>query len=289
MLTGSVSFEPADTSNPIFRRYTGCMALSVRVSGLDAYGVELFSPTRPEFDEFARPLLGERIANVGLRLKPMLAIVSNENVRTIVSLSLSWHVIHRDGTTGRYWSHTSFPDVICGDVSHDPAGLKTGQRRIEAYGLVIHGWSQWDEYFDQFLGQFVEQKDALLADAVDLHIELNAVIFADGTLIGADDESALRDLFSAYVQAKQDWYRGIIEALDAGQSVADSFAPVERFLADSTNRLRAGHFMGEKPGDLWTRQAAAEAKSWHRRHADENIRPLLKQAIRLDPFIIRRD
>jgi hypothetical protein len=195
MLTGSVSFEPADTSNPIFRRYTGCMALSVRVSGLDAYGVELFSPTRPEFDEFARPLLGERIANVGLRLKPMLAIVSNENVRTIVSLSLIWHVIHRDGTTGRYWSHTSFPDVICGDVSHDPAGLQTGQRRIEAYGLVIHGWSQWDEYFDQFLGQFVEQKDALLADAVDLHIELNAVIFADGTLIGADDESALRDLF----------------------------------------------------------------------------------------------
>ena len=104
----------------------------------------------------------------------------------------------------------------------------------------------------------------------------------------ADDESALRDLFSAYVQAKQDWYRGIIEALNAGQSAADSFAPVERFLADRTNRLRAGHFMEEKPGDLWTHQAAAEATSWHRRHADKDIPPLLKQAIRLDPFIIIR-
>ena len=80
--------------------------------------------------------------------------------------------------------------------------------------------------------------DTLLADAVDLHIDLNAVIFADGTLIGADDRSALTNLFSAYVQAKQDWYRGIIEALDAGQSVAESFAPVERFLADATNRIR---------------------------------------------------
>jgi hypothetical protein len=264
------------------------MELSVRVTGLDAHGVELFSPTRADFDEFARPLLGERIANVGLRLKPMLVIVSNENVRTIVSLSLIWHVIHRDGTTGRYWGHTSFPDLICGDVYQDPAGLKTGQRRIEAYGLVIHGWGQWDEYFDQFLGQFVEEKEALLADAVDLHIELNAVIFADGTLIGEDDESALRDLFSAYVQAKQDWYRGIIEALDAGQSVADALAPVERFLADATDRLRAGHVMEEKPGDLWKRQAAAEARSWLRRHADKDIAPLLKQAIRLDPFIIRR-
>jgi hypothetical protein len=264
------------------------MALSVRATGLDAYGVELFSPTRPEFDEVARPLMGERIANLGLRLKPMLAIVSNENVQTIVSLSLIWHVIHRDGTTGRYWSHTSFPDVVCGDVSQDPAGLKTGQRRLDAYGVAIHGWSQWDEHFDQFLGHFIEQKDALLADAVDLHIDLNAVIFADGTLIGADDESALRDLLSTYVQAKQHWYRGITEALDAGQSVADSFAPVERFLADSMNRMHAGHSIVEKPGDLWTHQAAAEARSWLRRHGDKDVPARLKQAIRLDPFIIRR-
>jgi hypothetical protein len=267
------------------------MALSIRVSGLDAYGVELLSPTRPEFDEFARPLLGERIADIGLRLKPMLVIVSNENVRTVVSLSLVWLVTHREGRTSRYWGHTSFPEVICGDVvlSHHPAGLETGQRRIEANGLVIHRWGYLDEYYDQFLAQFVDQKDALLANAVDLHIELNAVIFADGTLIGADDQSTLTNLFSTYVQAKQDWYRGIIAALDAGHSVAESFAPVERFLTDATNRIRAGNkFPREKAGDLWTHQAAAEASRWRRRYADEDIPPLLKQAIRLDPFTIRR-
>jgi hypothetical protein len=267
------------------------MGLSIRVNGLDAYGVELLSPTRLEFDEFARPLLGERIADVGLRLKPMLVIVSNENVRTIVSLSLVWRVTHRDGRTSRFWGHTSFPEVICGDVllSHHPAGLETGQRRIEANGLVIHGWGYGDEYYDQFLGQFVDQKDTLLAHAVDLHIELNAVIFADGTLVGADDQSALTDLFSTYLQAKQDWYRGIIEALDAGQSVAESFGPVEHFLADATNRMRAGkQFVREKPADLWIHQAAADARRWRRRYADGDIPPLLKQAIRLDPFTIHR-
>lgn len=31
---------------------------------------------------------------VGLKLKPMLVIVSNENVRTVVSLSLVWRVTH---------------------------------------------------------------------------------------------------------------------------------------------------------------------------------------------------
>ena len=33
---------------------------------------------------------------------------------------------------------------------------------------------------------------------------------------------------------------------------------------------------------------AAEARSWHRRCADEDIPMLLKQTIRLDPFVIRR-
>jgi hypothetical protein len=221
----------------------------------------------------------------------MLVIVSNQNVRTVVSLSLVWSVTHRSGRTTQFWGHTSFPHVICGDVvlGHHPAGLETGQGRIETNGVVIHGWGYGDEYFDQFLGQFVDQKDTLLANAVDLQIELNAVIFADGTLVGADDQSALTDLFSAYVQAKQDCYRGIIEALDAGQSVAESFAPVERFLADATTRMRAeNQFAREKQAELWTHQAAAEARRWRRRYADEDIPSLLKQAIRLDPFTIRR-
>jgi hypothetical protein len=99
----------------------------------------------------------------------------------------------------------------------------------------------------------------------------------------------LTDLFCTYVQAKQNWYRCIIEALDAGQSVAESFAPVERFLVDVTNRMRArDQFVGEKPADLWIHQAAAEAIRWRRRYADEDIPPLLKQAIRLDPFTLRR-
>jgi hypothetical protein len=167
-------------------------------------------------------------------------------------------------------------------------GLETGQRRIEANGLVIHGWGNLEKYYDQFLGQFVDEKDALLADAADLQIELNAVIFADGTLIGPDDQSALTDLFSAYVKAKQDWYHGIIEALDAGQSVNDAFGPVERFLADASARIRAGHEFATEPSDLWRQQAAGETRLWRRRYADADIPRLLKQAIRLDPFTIRR-
>jgi hypothetical protein len=81
----------------------------------------------------------------------------------------------------------------------------------------------------------------------------------------------------------------IIGALDAGQSVAESFVPVERVLADAASRMRSrNQFVREKPADQWRHQAAAEAGRWRRRFANEDIPPLLKQAIRLDPFTIRR-
>jgi hypothetical protein len=80
-----------------------------------------------------------------------------------------------------------------------------------------------------------------------------------------------------------------MEALDAGRSVAESFEPVERFLADVTDRMRAGRrFSDERPVDMWMHQAAAEARRWRRRYPDEDIPRLLKQSIRLDPFTIRR-
>lgn len=82
------------------------MALSIRVDGLDAYGIELLSPTRPEFDELARPLLVERIADLAPRLKPMLVVVANNNVRTIASLSLVWRVTR--GQTTEFWGTRAF-------------------------------------------------------------------------------------------------------------------------------------------------------------------------------------
>lgn len=65
--------------------------------------------------------------------------------------------------------------------------------------------------------------------------------------------------------------------------------PVERYLADVKNRMRAGTQLADEiTADVWMRTAAAEARRWRRRFLDEDIPRLLKQAIRLDPFILRR-
>jgi len=262
------------------------MPVPIHVHGLD--GLTLLSPTEPTFDTVATPLLG-RVAELALRLKPFLVIVSNVSQQTVVSFAKKWCVTHASGQSTTFREQVSFPHVVCGDarVCRDPAGLAPGARRIEANGVAIHGWKDVDPYFDQFLPQFFDQNDRLLANATDLRIELNAAIFEDGTLIGADDESRLRETFSTAVEAKQEWYRGIIAALDAGRSVDEAFEPLERFLNEWNARLKSRKWSSDDQRDISKREAAGEARRWRGQVSDDELPRLLPESIRLEPFVIR--
>jgi hypothetical protein len=265
------------------------MTLAIHVRGLD--GLAITPPTTPEFDAVARPLIG-RVADLGLQLKPLLVVVTNESAKTVVSFSKTWRVTYPDGKIMTVRGHTSFAHVVCGDVlvSNEPPGMPPGAQRVEAMSVVIQGWGDYPdgEYYDQFLPQFVTEKDRMLRNATDLHVELNAAIFSDGTLVGPDDESWLSELFSSYVRAKQDWYRTIITALDAGASVSEAFGPLDRFMEEARRRMRAHRFDPERPNAIWAQEAAADAMRWRRRYEDDAIPRLLKEAIRLEPFLLRR-
>lgn len=263
------------------------MALSVHVRGFDDDGVKVIPPTTSDFDELARPLIG-RVADIGLKLKPMLAIVSNESPRTIVSFSKIWTVRHVGGRTSTFKSHASFPEFICGDASfrRDPQAFPPGAKRVEAVGLVIQGYANDEPYYDQFLDQFIVEKDQMLANAMELHIELDAVIFDNGALIGPDQNGWLSGLFSDYVAAKQQWYREILERLDAGLSVEEAYAPIRAFQAEHRTRTRRPVRSGEHL-ELWKTNAAAEATRWRDHFREDELPALLRESIRLDPFVIR--
>jgi hypothetical protein len=265
------------------------MSVSVHATGLDR--VAVISSLVPDFDALARPLLG-RVSDIGLRLKPMLVLVSNESAETVVAFSKTWHVFYRGGRAVTHRDNTIFPHAVCGDViaSDQPAGIAPGVKHLEARGLVIHGWgTSGDPYFDQFLPQFVVENERMLANAIELRIELNAVIFADGTLIGPDEDGWLEQIFSTYVGEKQNWYRLVIDRLDKGETIAEAFKPVEQFMAEHTARRRSG----ERPftrddADFWRVQAASDALRMRRRTAADKTGDLLRTTIRLDPFVIRR-
>lgn len=264
------------------------MALTIECSGLD--GLAITSPVSPGFDELARPLIG-RVADIALQLKPLLIVVTNESAKTVVAFSRTWRVTY-PSRVHEYRDHTSFPHAVCGDVrvSDRPASMQPGGRRVEAKGLVIQGWGEGPggEYYDQFLPQFVAEKNRMLENATALRIELNGAIFSDGTLVGPDDDSWLSDLFSSYVSAKQDWYRTIIAALDGGASVPEAFRPLDQFMEAVRDRMRSGRSIDREPRNFWRQTAAADALQWRRRYADDAIPALLKEAIQLKPFSIRR-
>jgi len=265
------------------------MALSIQVSDFQADGIKVIPATDDAFDALARPLIG-RVADIGLQLKPLLFVVSNESEETVVAFSKLWTVRHEDGRTTTMRSHTSFPEYVCGDVlmSRHQQAFPRGSRRVETAQLVIQGYASSDPYYDQFLPQFVVEKEQMLTDATELHIELDAVIFADGRLIGRDPDGWLSGLFSEYVSAKQDWYRQILDRLDAGYSVDDAFAPIRAFQEQKNQQIRAGRGFMEEGVQLWKTQAAAEAARWRHRFKDDELPALLKQSIRLEPFVIRR-
>jgi len=265
------------------------MALSIHVTDFPTDGIKVIPATDDGFDALARPLIG-RVADIGLQLKPLLFVVSNESEQTVVSFSKAWTIQHEGGRTTTLRSHTSFPEYVCGDVlfSRHPQAFSPGSRRVETAGLVIQGYAESEPYYDQFLPQFVTETEQRLAHATELHIELDAVIFADGRLIGRDPDSWLSGLFSEYVSAKQDWYRQILERLDAGYSVDHAYAPLRAFQEAKSQQIRTGRRLAREEKELWKTQAAAEATRWRRQVTDDELPARLRQSIRLSPFVIHR-
>jgi hypothetical protein len=153
---------------------------------------------------------------------------------------------------------------------------------------VIQAYAQSEPYYDQFLDQFIVEKDRMLANAKELEIELGAVIFADGRLIGSDQDGWLSALFSEYVAEKQAWYREILGRLDSGASVDEAYAPIRAFQEQRKGLMRSGRPLDREKMQLWKTQAAADAQRWRRIVTDAELPHLLRSAIRLGPFVIRR-
>jgi hypothetical protein len=266
------------------------MALSIEIQAFEEHGIHIVPPTRADFDELARPLIG-RVADIGLRLKPLLAIVSNESEHTVVSYSKVWTAWYSDGRSTHIRSHTSFPETICGDLSiaRDPDALPPGAQRVETANLVIQGYAQTEPYYDQFLDQFIVEKDRMLAHAETLTIAVEAVIFIDGTLVGIDRDGWLTDLFSECVAQKQAWYREILDRLDAGATVEEAYAPIQAFQEQRRVYMRTRPRSGPRELLLWKTQAAADAQRWRRKVTDEALAQRLRSSIRLEPFKIHRE
>jgi hypothetical protein len=157
--------------------------------------------------------------------------------------------------------------------------------------LVVEGLDglEPEDWVRDVIEDFVIQRDRHLKAVLGVTIELNAVIFDDGTLIGPDDDGKLAGLFAGRVSAYQDWLRTIADGLAAGQSVEAAYLPILDFQA----KVRAdGGSLRGIPVDCMhahveKTNAAAEIVSWRRRIGEADL-PRALAGLRLSRFDVHR-
>lgn len=254
------------------------MSLAIHTENLDAARVTLTSSADRAFDTQVRSLFHGDSDEL-LMLRPFLAIVSNRSTRTMVAYTLSWVLMPNRGIRVTHCQN-KYPDAVAEAFPFRGNELRPGEQRIDPMGIELDCGSRTGKatepfYLKQFAGWFAE-----FADVRELRIYFDAVIFADGEMIGAN-QSLLDAEFMAYLGEKQSCYRSILKAVDSGHSMTEAFRPLEAVLARDfeLDMLRR---------NIWDRQAAAETRDLRSRYGDEALVEILRNALRKEPFQIHR-
>jgi len=252
------------------------MSFPIHTTGFEEAGVFLIPPTAADFDARVRQMFPQEAA-VALELKPYLVIVLNNSPHTIVAYDVHFTFNNRSGETGNHFVQFKFPDAVAGS-SGDPVfsrgrEIQPGEQRLVGIGYEVSSEEYVKTYRDWGL-----QENAGHRNTTELRVELDAVIFDDGKLLGADTEfqdMRFSDHFAAYLKAKQDLYRSIAENIESGKSLDDAFHPFEGPPMPSNL-------------DLYQGLAKQEARALRRKLGDRAIYETITKAIRKQPFVIHR-
>jgi hypothetical protein len=266
------------------------MTIPVTISDLKGDGVRLVSPLSPDFDRIARPLIGRR-ADQLFGLKPLLVLIANDTRKTVAAASVIFRVAKPVGGIVA-WTNVTFPDVVVGDIGSDKRlGVRPSESIVVAQEVAVEDFDgpEPEEWYRGVIAEFVRQRDEHLKDAQSVTVEMDAVIFDDGTLIGRDQDGKLAALFRLRVTAYQHWLKTIADGLAAGQSVEAACSPILQFLDEV--RARRGSLRGFDSAGMQAEveetNAAADVVKWRRRVGDAEL-PRILAGLRLSRFDVHR-
>ena len=245
----------------------------IRISDFESQGATLTPASAAGFDERAQAILDGNASPL-LELKPYLAIVRNENARTVVAYTVSWTVTLRNGISEVHQTQFKFPDAVAGTSNGlsllEGREIRTGEERL--LGVGFEAWPP--EHVNTYRDFGLEEARRLI-NVKSLEVALDAVIFDDGTMLGPD-QSRLAEHFIEFVRAKQSLYRDIVVGLENGGQ--DVLAPL-RSMASVPPGTAHKH-----PFDLYPRLAAEEIL----RFQDRVMLEVFRRTLRREPFAIRR-
>lgn len=247
--------------------------------------VVIVSPEDPAFDAIARRLLGAAASGRALDLKPFLVIVSNRSPDTVVAFEVAWKTTYTDQRASNEYTEFKYPDGAMPAIldGQDPPLAPGDERLVGREFQLDPSWTAADVQ-DVLLGT-IQHQQAEMPQIERVDISLDAVIFADGLLVGPDTQGFSKT-FASYVDEKQKWIRQVVADLDAGRSMDQAFQTISEVSQQKPSPPTG-------PNRDWSafyrREAAAELFNLRRRVGDKAISSIFRKAIRTEPFIIRRN
>jgi hypothetical protein len=245
--------------------------------------VVLVSPQDPTFDATARRLLGAAASGPALDLKPFLVIVSNRSTDTIVAYQVAWKITNTNQTAEYVYTNFMYPDGVMPAIlaSRDQQPLVPGDDRLVGPEFQLDpSWTAANVQ-DVLLGTIQDQQTEI-PRVERLDISLNAVIFADGLLVGPDTQDFSK-IFAIYVDEKQKWLRQVVGDLDAGHSINEAFETMSQVRQQLPPTSPNPDFSA-----YYRREAAAEIFNLRKSIGDDAVSSVFRKAIRTEPFVIRR-
>ena len=280
----------------------------VTATGFDKEGVRLISPADPGFDATIDKLAAPGWAKLLKDSKPWLVAVSNETSQKIVALKVLYKMATIGGETTTNSSFYVAPDAIGSpSLNFHPSserGILPRSQRLIGVGFTIPevepknltmgpGWDQarsWNWIIDS-TAIFIDDTTSQYASVKKVQIELEAVIFEDGRMIGPDaagpgglEMARLETHFVSLVQAKQSLYRNIATFIDRGESVDAAFQAAFKIGA-VRNTPETALFSASDVA--WT-EAASTAERLRKEYGDSKIRDILRRVLLEKPFVIRK-
>jgi hypothetical protein len=205
-----------------------------------------------------------------------------------MAYSVVWRITDKGGRQSTFVLPFKYPDALAGTAdsggispnNREDGPVTPGEKRLVSTEIQVD--SSWeDQFYLNQLRSFAKDVKQDYADANEIEVTLDAVIFSDGLLTGPD-QNGLDQEFMTYFESKQRLFRQIVKDLDSGKTVDQAFVPI--------STLAANHVVS--PSDMpafYQVLAAQEINALRRRVGDTKVGDRVRIAIRKEPFVIRRE
>jgi hypothetical protein len=238
-------------------------------------GIRMIDCNDPGFDARVDLILKSSVPAIRA-LKPFLVVISNQSRRTIVAYGVNFVVAGAQSVAAQF----KYPAAV---YRTQTAVLPRGREILPGEERVVGPYFEIDPAYmfkEEWLRTFAKwQTDTPFKGATGLRVDLDAVIFDDGEVVGPD-ASGLEQEFASYFKATQEFFGRISDSLRSGSSVSGAFGVV-----DATRNTPPKDFAVV---GVYRILAADDANILRKTFDDQAIRKLFEQLRAPTSFVVHR-